>query len=112
MQPMKIYKMYVKSVSTSSVNIALDVNDIAAGNATASNYNIVVHNTGSNWVYLEPGIGSAATAVYPADGDTKLGTFIPPGAEVTWSLPNLTTHISMIASAGPNVVGVSIGAGV
>lgn len=112
MEPMKIFKLYAKSVGTSSVSIALDSKDTASGNLTASGYNVVFHNTGISWVYVEPGIDSAATAVYPVDGVTKLGTLLPPGGEVTWGLPTGTTHLSFIAVSGTNLIGVSIGQGI
>lgn len=111
MEPMLINtSLYSKLVGTSSVSIALTEGDLSRVNPAATGFNATFSNTGASWAYVEAGIGSAPTVIYPLDDTKKTGKLLPPGV-VTWKLPDGTTHLSLIAVSGSNLIGVAIGQG-
>lgn len=105
--------MYTKSVTSTSVNIALNGVDVGSVNPNANGYKVIVKVAGSSNIYIEAGFGSAPTVVYPTDGTNKNGQVFMSGAVETWTVPLGTTHLSMIADvAGTNLVHVTFGGGV
>jgi len=95
---------YALTVSTSSVSITLNDNDVISSS-------IVIYNEGTTPVFIVSGATAAPTAVYPTTGTRLLGKVIAPGATVIFQKGMLDRYIAAIRSTGSDLIHVAVGTG-